>query len=313
MDENRKWERELLEKLAGAALVEQRRARQWKIFFRLIWLVLLVIVLSNLFILKGEDTASTFVGESKHTAVLRLEGIIDSEHDSADKLTQGLNDAYNDKRTRGIIIHANSPGGSPVLSGVVYDEIRRLKKRYPSIPVHIVVSEICASGCYYIAGAADKIFVDKASIIGSIRVISDGFGFTGLMQKLGIDRRLQTAGEYKALGDPFSPINPKQEILRQQLLDDIHRQFIEAVKNGRGTRLKITPDTFSGLIWLGEKSVPLGLADGYGTVSSIARDVIKAEKTVDFTPEDDTASRLIRHLGLEFKNSVKSLLTPFIF
>lgn len=313
MDENRKWERELLEKLAGAALVEQRRARQWKIFFRLIWLVLLVIVLSNLFILKGEDTASTFVGESKHTAVLRLEGIIDSEHDSADKLTQGLNDAYNDKRTRGIIIHANSPGGSPVLSGVVYDEIRRLKKRYPSIPVHIVVSEICASGCYYIAAAADKIFVDKASIIGSIGVISDGFGFTGLMQKLGIDRRLQTAGEYKALGDPFSPINPKQEILRQQLLDDIHRQFIEAVKNGRGTRLKITPDTFSGLIWLGEKSVPLGLADGYGTVSSIARDVIKAEKTVDFTPEDDTASRLIRHLGLEFKNSVKSLLTPFIF
>lgn len=312
MEENKKWERDVLEKLASAALDEQKRTRQWKIFFRLIWLVLIAALLIKLVILDKDDRSAKFVGGSQHTAVIRLEGPIDSEHDIAEKITQGLNDAYNDSATRGIVIQANSPGGSPVLSGIIYDEIRRLKKLHPSIPVNVVVGEVCASGCYYVASAADKIYVDKASIIGSIGVISDGFGFTGLMEKLGVERRLQTAGENKALGDPFSPETFEQKAIRQQLLDEIHQQFIQAVKQGRGARLKVAPSTFSGLIWLGEKSIPLGLADGYGTVSSVARDVIKAEKIVDFTPEDDTASRIARHLGLEFKNTIKNALNHFL-
>jgi protease-4 len=239
--------------------------------------------------------------------------VIARENNTASKLIQGLSDAYGDKNTRGIIIHANSPGGSPVLSGMVYDEIMKQKKLHPAIPVVVVVEEMCASGCYYIAAAADRIFVDKASIIGSIGVISDGFGFTGLMDKLGVERRVRTSGENKAMGDPFSPVNPRQEQIRQQLLDDIHQQFIQAVRKGRGQRLKETPDMFSGLIWLGEKSIPLGLADGYGTVPSVAHDVIKADKIVDFTPQDDLGSRFARRLGVEFAGGVSSLFNARFF
>lgn len=312
MSENPNWERTLLEQLATAALLEQRRSRRWKIFFRLAWLGLALLIAATLF-WRGADKPSDGLSAGGHTAVLQLQGVIDTDNNSADKLIQGLSDAYKDKNTKGIIISANSPGGSPVLSGMVYDEIVRQKKLHPGIPVDVVVEEMCASGCYYIAAAADKIFVDKASIVGSIGVISDGFGFTGLMDKLGVERRVKTAGENKAMGDPFSPVNPKQEIIRQQLLDDIHQQFIKAVRNGRGQRLKETPDMFSGLIWLGEKSIPLGLTDGYGTVASVARDVIKADKTVDFTPQDDLSSRFARRLGVEFGGGIKSIFDARFF
>ncbi|EEG08144.1 S49 family peptidase [Pseudogulbenkiania ferrooxidans] len=312
MNDNPQWERQLLEKLAMASLVEQRRTRQWKIFFRLAWLVIIGAAVFGLFYTKDEVPGERLIGDG-HTATLQLKGVIDSDNDTAEKLITGLNDAYRDKNTRGIIIQANSPGGSPVLSGMVYDEIRRQKKLHPAIPLYVVVEEVCASGCYYIAAAADKIFVDKASIIGSIGVLSDGFGFTGVMEKLGVERRLKTSGENKAMGDPFSPLNPKQEAIRQQLLDDIHQQFISAVKDGRGARLHNDPELFSGLIWLGTKSIPLGLADGYGTVHSVARDVIKSEKTVDYTPEDTFPSRFARRLGVEFSSGVKGLFDPRFF
>lgn len=311
MSEHPNWERELLQKLASASLVEQRRSRQWKIFFRLIWLAIFGFIVVNLFMRGGEKAASGLGGG--HTAVIALDGAISSDNDSANKLIAGLNDAYGDGNTRGIIIAANSPGGSPALSGMAYDEIRRLKKLHPAIPVYVVVSEVCASGCYYIASAADKIYVDKASVIGSIGVLSDGFGFTGAMEKLGIERRLKTAGENKAMGDPFSPLNPKHEAIRQQLLDDIHQQFIQAVKAGRGARLKDNPQLFSGMVWLGEKGIPLGLADGYGTVQSVARDIVKAEKTVDYTQQDDISSRVARRFGVEFAGGVKSLFNTQLF
>ncbi|QBJ76936.1 MULTISPECIES: S49 family peptidase [unclassified Aquitalea] len=312
MNDTPNWERQLVEKLAMAALVEQRRARRWKIFFRLVWLGIIGGLLATAF-LRNEDKSAEALTGGGHTAVISLEGVIDSENNTAEKLSAALEDAYSDHGTRGIIIEANSPGGSPVLSGMAYDEIRRLKKQHPAIPVYVTVQEVCASGCYYIAAAADKIFVDKASIIGSIGVLSDGFGFTGLMDKLGVERRLKTAGENKAMGDPFSPTNPKQEAIRQQLLDDIHQQFIKAVKDGRGSRLKNDPQLFSGMVWIGEKGIPLGLADGLGSTRSVARDVIKAEKTVDYTQQDDLSSRVARKIGVEFAGGVRSLFNTRLF
>lgn len=312
MNDSPNWERQLLEQLAMAAVVEQRRSRRWKIFFRLVWLGIIAGVLA-LALLRNEDKSAEALTGSGHTAVISLDGVIDSENNTAEKLSAALEDAYADRGTRGIIIEANSPGGSPVLSGMAYDEIRRQKKLHPAIPVYVTVQEVCASGCYYIAAAADKIFVDKASIIGSIGVLSDGFGFTGLMDKLGVERRLKTAGENKAMGDPFSPTNPKQEAIRQQLLDDIHQQFIKAVQDGRGSRLKNDPLLFSGMVWIGEKGIPLGLADGLGTTRSVARDIIKAERTVDYTQQDDLSSRVARKIGVEFAGGVRSLFNTHLF
>ncbi|AXE31310.1 S49 family peptidase [Chromobacterium phragmitis] len=310
MSDTQNWERQLLEKLASAALAEQRRSRQWKIFFRLAWLAIIGLIAASLF-MRGEEKAGGLSGG--HTAVIELDGAITSESDTGNKMIKALDQAFRDSGTKGVIIDANSPGGSPVLSGMVYDEIRRLKKLHANVPVYVVVSEVCASGCYYIAAAADKIYVDKASIVGSIGVLSDGFGFTGAMEKLGIDRRLKTAGENKAMGDPFSPVNPKHDAIRQLLLDDIHAQFIQAVETGRGQRLKKDPQLFSGMVWLGEKAVPLGLADGYGTVASVARDVVKADKTVDFTQQDDFSSRVARRIGVQFAGGVKSLFDTKLF
>lgn len=300
------WERSVLERVALAAVTEQRRARRWQIFFRFVWLSLIaVLVFSSLFGTKPEHLASSING---HTALIRLEGAISSENQTADYLIEGLDSAYQDSNTKGIIIQANSPGGSPVLSGRVFDEIRRQRQKHPEIPVHVVVEEVCASGCYYIASAADKIFVDKASIIGSIGVLSDGFGFTEAMAKLGVERRLQTAGNNKALGDPFSPSKESDQQWRQQLLNGIHNQFIQAVKQGRGQRLRNDPDLFSGLVWLGEQSIPLGLADGYGSVQSVAREVIKAEEVVGFSPRGDLADRFAKRFGVEFSSGVHSYL-----
>lgn len=307
MEQDRTWERQLIEKLATASLNEQRRARRWKIFFRLAWLA----VLAGFVWLMYSDMESRNNSKAMglpHTAVVTLDGTIDSESNVTAKMLDGMLAAYEDQNTRGIIIRANSPGGSPALSGMANDEILRLKKLHPKIPVYMVVEEVCASGCYYIAAAADRIYVDKASIVGSIGVISDGFGFDKAMDKLGIERRLATAGSNKGMGDPFSPANPQQEAIRQAMLDEIHAQFIAVVKQGRGQRLKDDPELFTGRVWLGSSGIQLGLADGLGSVGSVARDVIKAEELVDFTPDDDLASRVARRIGVSFSGGVRAML-----
>lgn len=305
MSEPENWERQTLEKLAFSALQEQRRARQWSIFFRLLTLILLFLVVFSIlgWLGKGEQA---IVG--KHTALVELRGVIGPEGEaSADNVISGLQEAFKDKNTKGVVLRINSPGGSPVQAGQINDEIRRLRVKYPDIPLYAVVEDICASGGYYVAAAADKIYVDKASIIGSIGVIMDGFGFTGTMEKLGVERRVMTAGENKAFLDPFSPLNKSQQQYAQQMLNEIHHQFVQVVREGRGKRLKETPDMFSGLVWTGERSVSLGLADGVGSMDSVARDVIKAEDIVDFTPHEGLAERFAKRLGASVGASLMPL------
>jgi protease-4 len=295
-DQNNNWERGVLEKLALTAVQEQRRARHWGIFFKVLTFGYLFIVL---FLFMGWlDGGESKLGTGKHTALVDLQGVIAADsRASADNLIPSLQDAFADKGTQGVILRINSPGGSPVQAGLINDEIRRLRAEYPSIPLYVVVEDICASGGYYVAAAADKIFVDKASLIGSIGVLMDGFGFTGTMEKLGVERRLVTAGSNKGFLDPFSPTVPEQQKFVKTLLAEIHQQFIDVVKLGRGARLKETPDTFSGLVWNGQKGVEMGLADGFGSLESVARDVIKEETIVDFTMQENFADRLAKRFG----------------
>lgn len=289
------WERQVLEKLAFSALQEQRRARHWSIFFKLllfIWLFGLLLLTIGWIGKKEVPLAG------KHTALVELDGIIaPGTEASAENITSGLQLAFKDKNTLGVILRINSPGGSPVQAGNINDEIRRLRAKYPNIPLYAVVEDICASGGYYVAVAADKIYVNKASIIGSIGVLMDGFGFTGSMEKLGIERRLLISGDNKGFLDPFSPLNPAQKDYAQKMIDEIHHQFIQVVRQGRGKRLKETPDMFSGLVWTGQKSIELGLADALGNVDYVAREVIKAEEVVDFTPHESLVERFARHFG----------------
>jgi protease-4 len=234
----------------------------------------------------------------KHTALIDLKGVISADgRASADKIIDALQQAFKDSNTKGIVLRINSPGGSPVQAGYINDEVRRLRAKHPNIPLHVVVQDICASGGYYVAVAGDKIFVDKASLIGSIGVLMDGFGFTGTMEKLGVERRLITAGENKGFLDPFSPQNAQQQEFARKMVGEIHQQFINVVKQGRGKRLKETPDMFSGLVWTGEKSIELGLADQFGSLDSVAREVIKAEHVVDYTPDENLAEQLAKRLG----------------
>ena len=297
MSEGNNWERGVLEKLAMSAIQEQRRARHWGIFFKVLTFGYLFFLL---FLFMGwvGDHGDGGLSGSKHTALIDLNGVIAADSNAnADNLMSSLQDAFQDKNTAGIILRINSPGGSPVQAGLVNDEIRRLRALHPEIPLHVVVEDMCASGGYYIAAAADKIFVNKASIVGSIGVLMDGFGFTGTMQKLGVERRLMTAGENKGFMDPFSARNPKHEAFTKSLLDDIHQQFIDVVRAGRGKRLKETPEMFSGLFWTGDKAIEMGLADAFGSVDSVARDVIKVENIVDFTARENIADRLAKKLG----------------
>ncbi len=290
------WERKLLEKIAMESVREQRARRKWGIFFKFAGLAYLLLLLF-LFFDWGEDGT---VGDGKHTAVIHVHGVIESSGEgSARNINEALQAAFKDAATTGVILRINSPGGSPVQAGIVHDEILRLRTEYPQVPLYVVVEDLCASGGYYIAVAADKIFVDKASIVGSIGVLMDGFGFTGAMDKLGVERRLLTAGENKGFLDPFSPQDEKQKAHAQVLLGEIHRQFIEVVRKGRGQRLKETPEMFTGLMWTGTQSIQLGLTDGLGTVSSVAREVIKAEKLVDFTVKDSLPERLAKRLRAE--------------
>lgn len=289
------WERQTLEKLAFSALQEQRRARQWTIFFRLLTFAFLFIVL---FAIMGWFNRGEVPLTGRHTALVELRGVIAVGGDTdADRVISGLREAFKDKGTQGVILRINSPGGSPVQAGYINDEIRRLRSKYPQIPVYAVVEDICASGGYYAAAAADKIFVDKASIVGSIGVLMDGFGFTGAMEKLGVERRLLTAGENKGFLDPFSPVNSGQREYAQKMLDEVHQQFISVVRQGRGKRLKETPEMFSGLVWSGEKSIQLGLADSFGSADYVAREVIKAEEIIDFTPQEGLAERFAKRFG----------------
>ncbi len=295
-DQNNNWERGVLEKLAMSAVQEQRRARHWGIFFKTLTFGYLFLVLFLVMGWVGNSEKALSTG--KHTALVDMQGVISADSAaSADNLIPSLQDAFEDKNTLGVILRINSPGGSPVQAGQINDEIRRLRAKYPQIPLYAVVEDICASGGYYVAVAADKIYVDKASLIGSVGVLMDGFGFTGTMEKLGVERRLITAGANKGFLDPFSPVNPTHQAYAKQMIEEIHQQFIDVVKQGRGKRLKETPDTFSGLVWNGQRGIELGLADGYGSVESVARDIIKAEKIVDFTMKENFADRLAKRFG----------------
>ncbi|MBL8416093.1 MAG: S49 family peptidase [Propionivibrio sp.] len=291
----------MLEKIAFASLKEQRAKRRWGIFFKLAILTYLIAVL----VLVVDWGGSEKLVDGKHTALINLRGTIETTGEaSADKINGALQSAFEDKGTAGIIIRINSPGGSPVQAGIVNDEIRRLRTKHPEIPLYVVVEDLCASGGYYIAAAADKIFVDKASIVGSIGVLMEGFGFTGTMEKLGVERRLLTAGINKGFLDPFSPQDDKQKEHAQVLLGEIHRQFIEVVRQGRGKRLKETPDMFSGLMWTGSQSIQLGLADDFGTVDSVARDLIKAENILDYSLKENIAERFAKRFGAEMGQSM---------
>jgi protease-4 len=292
-EEGGNWERGVIEKLALEALKEQRRARRWGIFFKALTFAYLTFLLLLLLDLRQPDA---FAG--KHTALVDVAGVIDAKGGaSADNVNSALLSAFKDKNTQGVILRVNSPGGSPVQAGLIYDEIRRLRELYPDIPMYAVVEDVCASGGYYIASAADKIYVDKASLIGSIGVLLDQFGFVESLEKLGVERRVLSAGENKAFLDPFSPLDPRHVAHAKGLLGEIHQQFIDVVRKGRGKRLKESPELFSGLIWTGAKSVELGLTDGFGSVDYVAREVIKAEQVVDYTQKDSFAERLARRFG----------------
>jgi protease-4 len=295
------WERQLLEKLAYSALDEQKKRRRWGIFFKLLGFSYLIAVL----LLLVDWGASERLADGRHTAVVYLHGVIESSGEaSAEKIVGALQSAFEDKGTAGVVLRINSPGGSPVQAGIIYDEIRRLRAKYPAIPLYAVVEDLCASGGYYVAAAADSIYVNQASVIGSIGVLMDGFGFKGVMDKVGVERRLLTAGENKGFLDPFSPMDAKQRQHAQSLLDDIHRQFIAVVRQGRGKRLHETPEMFSGLMWTGEQGVGMGLADAYGTVDSVARDVVKAEELVDYSVKENIAERFAKRIGADFARSM---------
>ena len=296
-----KWQRDTIEKLATSALAEQKTSRRWSTLFKALMFIYLFIVL--FYALGMFDGGKK--GFVSHTALIDIAGVIEAGGDvNAESVMNSLHDAYDNKGTKGIILRINSPGGSPVQAGIINDEIKRQKKLHPAIPVYAVVEDICASGGYYIAVAADKIYVDKASIVGSIGVLMDGYGFTEVMKKVGVERRLMTAGENKAMLDPFSPVNPRHQALAQAMLNEIHEQFKVVVRQGRGARLKETPETFSGLFWSGEQSINIGLADALGSANYVAREVIKQENVVDFTYKDDFASRLAKRIGASMAGSL---------
>jgi protease-4 len=289
------WERGVIEKLALDALKEQRRARRWGIFFKLLTFAYLTFLLIMFLDWRGD--AERLTG-AKHTALVDVIGVIDSKGNaSADNVTGALQSAFKDKNTQGVILRINSPGGSPVQAGIIYDEIRRLRAKHPDLPMYAVVEDVCASGGYYIASAADKIYVDKASLVGSIGVLMDQFGFVETLEKLGVERRVLTAGENKAFLDPFAPMQPAHVEHAKKLLGEIHAQFIDVVKKGRGTRLKESPEIFSGLMWSGATSIELGLSDAFGSVDYVAREVIKAEQIVEYTRRDNLIDRLAKRFG----------------
>ena len=295
------WERETIEKMLFAQLAEQRAARRWRLFFRLAWLLVIGAAVWLLFLAEGVATSQP---TTPHTAVIEIKGTIgDGTEASAENVLPALQSAFEDEGAQALVLLINSPGGSPVQAGIINDEIHRLKALHDK-KVYAVVEETCASAAYYIASAADQIYVDKASLVGSIGVLMDGFGFTGLMDKLGVERRLMVAGRNKALLDPFSPLDEEQKAYLQSMLDEIHQQFIAVVRKGRGDRLKEDANTFSGLVWSGQQAVRIGLADGLGNVDYVAREVVKAEDIVDYTQRENLGLRLARRFGASMGEGV---------
>jgi len=303
---NPNWEREILEKLAFSQLKEQRRARYWGIFFKLLTFAYLFLLLALVFKpdwKPGADEDSDKDG--KHTALVELTGMIASDSDAnADAIIKALRSAFENEDSVGVIMRINSPGGSPVQSGYIYDEMQRLRKQYPDKPLHAVITDLCASGGYYVAAAAQNIYADKASLVGSIGVIMNGFGFVETLQKLGIERRLVTAGEHKGFLDPFSPQNPAEISHIKGVLQQIHQQFITAVKTGRQTRLKDDPSLFSGLVWSGEAAMKLGLIDDLASSSSVAEHVMGAKKIVTYTAKKDYMGLLMKRLGVSVADTL---------
>jgi len=283
----------VIEQFARDYMKDRRSERRWRIFFRWMWLVLLILLLASM--AAARKVANTPAGP--HTALIEIHGEIAADTEaSAERIDSALKAAFEEKTAQAIVLRINSPGGSPVQAGIVNDEIRRLKSLHHK-KVYAVCEEVCASGAYYIAVGADEIYTDKASIVGSIGVLMDGFGFTGLMDKLGVERRLYTAGENKGINDPFSAENDKQKAYTLAMLEQIHQQFIRVVKEGRGKRLKETPETFSGLYWNGEQAVKQGLADHFGNLDYVAREVVHAEDVIDYTPKENIAERLAKRFG----------------
>ncbi len=294
------WERGLLERLLQGTLTEQRRARRWRIFFRLLTVALVLLVLG----LFRADVGVPQVN-SRHTALVQLNGIIAPGTDAnADLIIESLRAAYENTHVAGVVLRIDSPGGSPVQAGRINTEIQRLRRLHPNVPLHAVIDDICASGGYYVAVAADRIYADKASVVGSVGVLMNGFGFVGAMEKLGIERRLLTAGTHKGFLDPFSPENPEDAAHARELLQTIHSQFIDVVKQGRGARLKDDPRLFTGLVWTGDQGIALGLVDALGDTDSVARDVFKADKVVDYTVRPAYFEKLIRSAGGEAASSL---------
>ena len=302
MAEEETWERRVIERLANEGLREQQRTRRWSIFFKLLGFSFLFIAL---FAMIGVWSRGEATCLDKCTALVDLRGELDSEgQTSAENVISGLQAAFKNKGTQGVVLRINSPGGSPVQAGEINDEIRRLRGKYPDTPIYAVVEEVCASGAYYVAVATDKIYVDKASLIGSIGVIMDGFGFVGSLEKLGVERRALASGDNKNFLDPFLPMSQEQRDYALKLLQEIHQQFIAVVKQGRGSRLKESPELFSGLVWNGARSVDLGLADALGSVGYVAREVIKAEDVVDFTVQESLTERVARRFGTTMGRSL---------
>ena len=316
----------VVEQFARDYLRDRRSERRWRVFFRLAWLTVAAVIAYAMFISRNLHASAP---SSPHTAMVELRGEIGADAEaSAENLVAGLKRAFEDEGAQAVVLRINSPGGSPVQAGIVYDEIRRLKALHNK-KVYAVVEEACASGAYYIAVAADEIYADKASIVGSIGVLMDGFGFTGTMEKLGVERRLMTAGENKGIGDPFSPVSDKkkaytqamldpfspqsdtQRAYAQAMIDQIHAQFIAVVKAGRGKRLKETPETFSGLYWNGQQAVQLGLADRIGNLDYVAREVVKAEEIIDYTPKENVAERLAKRFGASIGTGAVTALRSF--
>ena len=307
MADNKKQESEnkILENVLNTAFIEQRRSRRWGVFFKLLTATYLIVLL--ILFTQGSNQMKATTGE--FTAVISLQGEIGTDLPiNALDFRESLKNAYSDPGTKGVILALNSPGGSPVQSGMINDAITSYKEKYPNIPIYAVVEDICASGGYYIAVATDQIFVDKASIVGSIGVLMNGFGFEEAIEKLGIERRLITAGENKAIMDPFLPINPKHKAHITQLLAEVHQQFIDVVKLGRGDRLTDNKDIFSGLFWTGEKAIQLGLADQLGNVQSVAKDVIGFEEVVDFTNYETFADRFAKQLGVGIGSTFNNII-----
>lgn len=306
--EDKNWQRDVITKLAFSALDEQRRGRRWSMAFRGF---ILLYLFALLFMIPTDFDAGSSIKKKggKHAALVELNGVIaDNTDANAYTVISGLKAAFEDKNTSGVILEINSPGGSPVQSGYINDEIGRLREKYPDIPLYAVITDTCASGGYYVAAAADEIYADKASIVGSIGVLMDGFGFTEAMKKLGVERRLMTAGEHKGFLDPFSPAQREDVMHVKSLLANIHKQFIDTVKAGRGSRLKETPELFSGLVWTGEQGIELGLVDALGNRGFVAREVIGVEYIVDFTRRPNFVNRIVDRLGVAMGSTLSSSL-----